>query len=346
MSKRLTVLFLLVAGAALPLALPSSVLAEDEAPQSRERQWGEDRWVPSISFSSGVLVQKMRGNVDSEQFRAGSADPLPLQGYHEGNDLVVVPFIGFSLEVMAPAFEIPTRPRIFLSGEILPTFSATRSLAVDGDPGCIRGPEPGAPCAYEEPPEERRQAFGEEAANGEGSKTNAKISTMAYGASLGVAFPFRIRDRQVRLKPSLSWINYMVETDGIVSDATCDPVDRCTTIWIPDILNPGGLIEIPGYLRLPSSLRGSASKRFNGIGPGLDLEVDTVRSGPLGASLFVGARAYYVLGNREISYDASYIYTEPPFENQAATARWNVELNEWLFRAHVGLRIQWLGSAK
>ena len=51
---------------------------------------------------------------------------------------------------MTPALPIPTRPRLFVSGEILPTFASDRDLALEGDPGCVRGPEPDAPCARDE----------------------------------------------------------------------------------------------------------------------------------------------------------------------------------------------------
>ncbi len=340
MPKRAIVFLLFSAAVALSLGLPTAAFARDEDPPTRTHQWGEERWVPSLAISGGAIFQDMKGNVDSVQFEGGSPDPLPLQGYHEGDDLLVVPFVGASLEIMTPAFDIPTRPRIFLSGEILPSFSSTRSLAVAGDPGCIRGPEPGSPCATEETPGARDQGFGEEAANGQGSKTNAEVDTLAYGANLGVAFPVQIGKRQVRVKPSFSWISYEVDAEGVVSDAACAPVSRCTDITIFGFV-------VPGELRMPSALEGGTSRRFNGIGPGLDIEMDAVRWGPLGASLFLGARAYYIVGNREISFDASHTYTDPgPFENDVTAANWNVEVDKWLFRAHVGLRIHWLGGAK
>jgi hypothetical protein len=376
---------------ALGLPFPIDSLAKD-ASESEESavQAGEDRWVPSLAITSGITVQQQKGSADSCLYpggigpdscstikpklcfapsdRAGKScsknsdcdssdgagdgtcgDP-PLRGFVNGDDLAVSPFVGGSLELMAPALPIPTRPRFFVSGEILPTFASDRDLALEGDPGCVRGPEPGAPCASKEPTDEddlplRLRGFTEDQANGVGSKTSAEIDTLAYGANLGAAFPLKAGKRQLRLKPSFGWINYKVEAEGLVVDAAC-PTNQCTDIVISSIS-----LVIPGVMR-ETTLTASKSQRFNAIGPGFDVEMDTGRYGPLGVSLFMGGRAYAVLGDRKISFGASKTFTDqvsdpgvdPPVKTDRATAQFEVEVDPWIYRAHVGIRFHWLGS--
>jgi len=279
---------------------------------------------------------------------SGTTPPDPeLRGFFKGDDLTVAPFVGGSLELMSPALPIPTRPRIFLSGEILPTFASDRDFATQGDPGCVRGPDPGDPCAKDEDGS-RDTPYGIDSANGTGSRTSAKIDTLVFGASLGVAFPLKVGKRQLRFKPSVGWINYKVEADGIVVDAACDPaapfLGACTDY------TPPGMPTRPGFLR-ETTLAASASQRFNGIGPGFDIEMDTGRYGPLGVSLFMGGRAYAILGDRTISFAAVDNFTDqlsdpgvdPPVMTDRAAAQFEVEVDPWIYRVHVGIRFHWLG---
>jgi hypothetical protein len=333
---------------------PIAALAIDGGgPEEPAKQAGEDRWVPSLAIIAGATIQEQQGIADSCLFPGSDdtsrdcdshVDP-ELQGFFEGDDLAVSPFVGGSLELMTPALPIPTRPRLFLSGEILPTFASDRDIALDGDPDCIRGPEPDALCARDEDGS-RRSPFGEDSVNGEGSRTRAQVDTLVFGASLGVAFPLKVGKRQLRFKPSVGWINYKVEAEGLVVDAECSPTSQCTDVtFVP------GFPPSPGFLR-ETMLTASDSQRFNGVGPGLDVEMDTGRVGPLGVSLFMGGRAYAVVGDRTFSFGSAETFTDPisdpgvspPEETDTAVARFEVEVDPWIYRAHVGIRFHWLGS--
>jgi len=309
----------------------ASLAADGGEPSERARQAGEDRWVPSLAIASGVTIQQQDGTVNSFQFEDGSTTPTTLRGVVDGDDLAVSPFVGGALELMSPALAIPTRPRFFASGEILPTFASNRSLAIDGDPGCIRSPEPGAPCARDQVVFTR--TFSEAGANGQGSRTSAELGTLVYGATVGVAFPLQVGKRQLRIKPSFGWINYEINAEGFVSDAACSPTDRCVTVG-----------ATPGFLR-EVILSANDSQRFNGIGPGLDIEMDTGRYGPLGVSLFLGGRAYAIVGDRTLSFATSQSYDDV-LGMDVAQAQFEVEVDPWLYRAHVGIRFHWLGSAQ
>jgi len=314
-------------------------------------QAGEDRWVPSFSISGGALIQHQDGFADSFQLENGGTTPVPLQGVVTGSDLAVAPFVGGSLEVMSPALPIPTRPRLFLSGEFLPTFASDREVALDGDPGCVKGPRLDDICASELDPEAPlTHTFGLDGANGQGTSTTATFDLLVFGANLGVAFPAQLGRRQLRIKPSVGWISYKVEAHGEMVNAEC-ALDLSTatandTACTPTTLNSEGAMR-------ETTLTGSASRRYNGVGPGLDIEMDVGRYfGWLGVSLFLGGRAYRTLGDRTIEFDASKIFDDQFDGSQTANdqlgmdeafANWEVEIDPWIFRAHVGIRFQWLG---
>jgi len=347
---------------ALGMLIPFASLATNgNNPVESSKQEGEDRWVPSLAITSGITIQEQEGSADSvltEDIAGISLGPLPLRGFVRGDDLTVSPFVGGSLELMTPALPIPTRPRLFVSGEIVPTFASDRDLVIEGDPSCIRGPEPGIPCAIDELTELidgdeipiRDRGFGEDSVNGQGSRTTAQIDTLVIGLNLGAAFPLQVGKRQFRIKPSVGWINYKVEAEGMVTDAACDPTNRCTDIRSQNFVPPPAFLVTPGFLR-ETTLTASGSQRFNAIGPGLDIEMDTGRYGPLGVSLFMGGRAYAVVGNRKISFSTSETFTDqisdpgvtPPVKTDRAVARFEVEVDRWIFRAHVGIRFHWLG---
>jgi hypothetical protein len=313
---------------------------ESQAPQARE---GEQRWVPSLAITGGATFQTQKGSSDPLLFEDMNPDPVPLRAPEKGDDLVVTPFVGASLEVMAPALPLPWRPRFFVSGEILPSFGSDRTLATQGEPDCVRGPEQDAPCATDEPPGARLRGFREDAANGVGTRVSTQMGLMIYGASLGAAFPVPLGERRLRIKPSISWINYEVSAKGLLVNAACAPSPQpCTNVY-PATWMPGDPPLAVGFLRQPEALSAKDSKRFNGIGPGLDVEVDTGRFGPIGSALFLGTRAYYVLGNRDISFG-----TGADFDDllgmDTAQVNFRTEVDPWLFRAHVGIRLQWLGG--
>ena len=312
---------------------PIASLAEDAGElKESAKQAGENRWVPSLAITSGVTGQNQNGTADSCLFPGDTGpdscnsdvDP-PLRSFFDGKDLAVEPFVGGSLELMTPALPIPTRPRLFVSGEILPTFATDRGLTVEGDPSCVRGPKPRALCGAAE-------SFDENAANGEGTRTSAEIDTLVFGASLGAAFPLKVGKRQIRIKPSVGWISYEVDATGSVVDAICgDNPDTavCTTVSLRE-----------------TNLSASDSQRFNGFGPGLDIEMDAARYGPLGISLFMGGRAYAIVGDRTISFGASESFTDQHSApgTDTAVGQFEVEVDPWIFRGHLGIRFHWLGN--
>ena len=134
----------------------------------------------------------------------------------------------------------------------------------------------------------------------------------------------------------MAWINYEVEATGLIVDAACDPANRCVDFQPFPQFPPA-----PGFLR-ETVLAASESQRFNGIGPAFDIEVDTGRFGQIGSSLFLGGGAYAVLGDRDIVFGVSEVYDDQ-IGNDRAVGLFEVEVDPWIFRAHVGIRFQALG---
>jgi hypothetical protein len=322
---------MVIAVAALRALSPAAASADASSnPEEYAKQAGEDQWVPSLTITGGITIQEQEGSSDSFLTDMMGVS-TPLRGFVEGSDTAVSPFVGGSFEIMTPALPIPLRPRLFVSGEILPTFASDRDLAVDGDPSCVRGPEPNAPCASS-PGGLGGLPFNADSANGTGTNTIVTIDTLVFGANLGAAFPLEFAGRQLRIKPSIAWINYEVEADGFTVDAACGNP--------PPV--PPAQQTCQTFLR-EMTLSASESHRFNGIGPGLDIEMDTGQVGPLGVSLFLGGRAYAIVGDRSMSFSDSASFDDA-LGMDVATARFDVDVDPWMFRTHVGIRFQWLGD--
>jgi hypothetical protein len=236
-----------------------------------------------------------------------------------------------------------------------------------------------------------RFGYAENTILGQGAQTTAEIDTLVFGAAVGVAIPFRLRGHTLRVKPSLGWIRYKIEVEGRMVKAQCPPyipprAELVSTSCIDfDLFGP--LIVPPPPFRLPDGtinpdwfygqpnlnyalqpgftreivLGAQGSQHFNGIGGGVDLEMDVWRAGPFGVSLFLGGSFYRILGDRtlDLSDSAEFDYTEKvrePDDNydgtevslpeNTFTANWSFEVDPWMYRAGLGLRFHWLGSRK
>jgi hypothetical protein len=121
-----------------------------------------------------------------------------------------------------------------------------------------------------------------------------------------------------------------VEVTGTVNRA----IQTGTTLPFP----PAGSPPAPPPPTIPNFrgivLSGASSKTFHGVGPGLELELDTRRAGPFLLAVFVSGQAYRWLGDREISFSDS--------NELGETATWNYEQHAWAYRGGVGMRFRFL----
>ncbi len=332
--NRFTALF---AGAALLAAAstwPSPASAQAVEPGGAVRAAGEDRWVPALGLTSGVTFQQQDASVSSRNVTTGA----PLRPPDSDSEWAVSPYVGGGLQLMTPTLPLPGRPRFFAGGEILPTFAASRDIAKEGDPSALKLPFIDQDGDGQTDPEE----FPESAIGGVGSRTTAEIKTLVWGASAGIAFPFEVRGRHLRVKPSVGWIRYKIDIDGqVVSTAKEVPP---TPNPSPDPMNPVPPFD-PDIREI--NLSGSDSLTLDGIGPGLEVEMDAFRWGEFGVSLYLDSHAYRVLGKRSVGFSTAQSYPQlgvlPP---ATYSANWSFEADPWMYRAGVGVRFHWVGAGR
>jgi hypothetical protein len=336
MRSRVNVFALLSAAAALQMAFPAA-LAAAEPRSARSGHEGRDRWIPSLALIGGLSIQNWDAAVSSEicpecifpDLAAEALRPTVMD-----SDIDVTPFIGGSFELMTPELPIPTSPRLFIGGEVAAAFGTERAVALEGDPGELRSPL--------SPEDSLITHYGENSVKGQGSETVAEMDNLIYGAYAGISFPFEFNGRPLRVKPSVAWVRYGVDVRGLVVDAQCRPFPPPP--FTPTTTRCNDTTFSTGFQR-EIRLEDSASKTFNGVGPGIDIEMDTGQFGPIGSSLFMGARFYKILGNRKVELSDSGSFTDElsaPGTDEVA-AQWSFEVDEWMYRVGVGMRFQWLG---
>lgn len=321
--------------AALLVAPGALALPPESPPPDLDR-----RWIPSLAPTAGLTLQNMDSSVESFCLRGGPPQPTlgniacgvpslntigPLRPANSGSDLAVSPYVGGSLQLLSPVIPIPGRPRLFVDGEVVAYFTADRDIAKEGDPGQITFPDPPIPVA-----------FPAAALGGSGSKTSSTLATFGYGAGLGIAFPIHFRERRIWVKPSAGWLRYTVDVEGlVVAGLKNDP-----------LVQP--LPPAPPYGNVVREVRlsGHDSLVVNAIGPGLEFELETVRFGPIGTTLFLNADAFRVLGNRKVEFSQSTTISGDGMGADLYLASWSYEAKPWVFRTGIGMRFHWIGSGR
>jgi hypothetical protein len=327
-NQRTTLVALCMALVAMPLSIAR---AQEAAPRPLS-----ERWIYSIAAISGITVQKQDASVESRCEQGGPegmrpngttrppctdpsvGEPGPLRPSDSGSETAVSPFVGGSLQVMTPAFEsVPGTPRVFASVEFMAFFAPDRRIAKEGNPAGVDIPEDTADPV----------GVSSDALTGRGSAVDAGVQTWGFGANAGVAFPARVGKRRIWLKPSFGWLQYEVDIKGRVIGGT-KVQDR------PEIR------EI--------DLRNDKSRTYNAIGPGLEVELETGRYGPIASSLFIRAYAYKVIGERRV--DMADQTACPPctaaddgLGPDQYSARWSWKQDPWIYRGGVGMRLHWVG---
>jgi hypothetical protein len=273
-----------------------------------------------------VLTQNADGGVTTSLL-TGDGAPSPLECLDEtttnqvrcpasGDDLMATPFVGGSVELMTPGLtSLPGRPRLFVHGDAAASFSATRDLAKEGVRDAFAVPE-----GLEFPTESNIL--------GQGSTTSAEVMPLVISAGAGVAFTLEAWERRIRIKPSVEYVREEIEVNGAVHRAVWNFRPPTT----PD--NPFPKAEnFPHGFRL-IELSGSDKQTFHGIGPGLEIEADTLRAGPFMLAVYIAGSAYAFLGDRDVELSDA--------NEDGETAAWRFEKDEWAFRGFVGLRFRWV----
>jgi len=241
------------------------------------------------------------GLIGQESSATASSSVRP---FAAGDQLMIAPFAGGAFEIMTPRVAAGfAQPRFFAHADISFSFGFDYDVAKEGTPGALVPPT---------------QPTQESAVPGQGSVTSAELELLVVTAGAGLAFTLEGFGQRFRIKPSFEYLREEIEVKGQVSRAMALSTGPTTDYR---------LIEMSGR----------DSKTYHGIGPGLELEMDTRRAGPFMLTLFLSGQAYHLLGDREIAFSSSYsdaIGTE--------SATWTFEPDPWAFRGSVGLRFRWI----
>jgi hypothetical protein len=98
------------------------------------------------------------------------------------------------------------------------------------------------------------------------------------------------------------------------------------------IQNSPGFLDLSDFRQVLIS--GRKTKVFHGIGPGLEIEVDSKRAGSFVVSTFMGARLHRIMGNRKVDLKAA----NPDDANE--TAMLHYKNGRWAYRAFFGIRVR------
>ncbi len=263
------------------------------------------RWIPSLTFHSGLTGFNVQAGVESTE-----------RGRQDGDGRLVMPFVAPGLELASPELsDWPARPRLFIHGGPELLFDLERAIAKEGDPGEVTvftidpdGPTGPAPPIFP----------GENNVTGVGSETLVQANTLSWGAGIGVSFSFSIWRRTLHVKPSFEYRYDELEVSTGMStarSASGNGFCPCRTV----------------------SISATDTKAFHAIGPGIELELDGQRAGPMIVTAFMSAQGYYVLGDRFASVEARGNFTTGEPASVVSTLR----RSPWTLRGGVGLRVRW-----
>ena len=223
-----------------------------------------------------------------------------------GSDNLTSPWLDGSLEIMTPSWEpLGERTRFFVHGGVAGNFGFERDLAKEGAPGPFIVPTD--------------PFFNDEIlVRGQGSVI--RVEPTGFQASAGVGFSITIDTewRPIRIKPSLEYLVEEVQISGLVHRAMSD--------------DPA----IPSFDLF--AISGAEEKFFHSIGPGLEIEADITRKGPLLLALTASGGAYHLLGDRDVEFSST-----DATGTQSAT--WSYRKEPWTYRFDVGVRFRWAPRA-
>lgn len=248
-------------------------------------------WVPSLAITSGILVDKASGEVEST-----------LRPSATGSKSLIAPWFGGSLEVMTPAWEpLGGRTRFFVHGGLAANVGAEQDLAKEGSPDTFVPPDVSG-------------VDDDRVVNGQGSTTSKEPTGFQASAGAGLSFTIETGWRRLRIKPSFEYLVERIEVRGRVHRATsADPALGTWNFFV---------------------ITGNSKEYFHSIGPGLSVEADVARAGPVLIALLASGSAYRVLSDRDVAFSST-----DATGTESGSFRYRKDA--WSYGAHVGLRFRW-----
>jgi hypothetical protein len=250
-----------------------------------------------------------------------------------GDDVYLTPFVGASLEMMTPGVQpVPGRPRLFVHGDASLGFAFDRPVAKEGVPEGAVVPQPTEP------------VFSEVQIKGIGSKTSGEVQTLLLSGGLGAAFTVDAWERRLRIKPSFEYMRENIQVTGRLIRAFRKDTGLRGGVRVGVGAGQITTTLAPAQFLSVIDLQATDTRSFHGIGPGLEIEMDAARAGPVMLTLFLTGRAYKMLGDLDVELEATQTLTDPELVggSQTVAARFDFNIHSWSYLGALGLRFRWL----
>jgi len=221
--------------------------------------------------------------------------------------VMMTPTFGGTFELMTPALRsIAGRPRGFARVDLTYAFGPDYQIPSLGNPGPFS-------ISSTVPP---GTGFTEGSILGQGGRTQATVEPLVVSAAGGIALTVDAWGRALRLKPSVEYMRQEVKVTGLVRRAVA-------------LTNSSPTLN--GFR--PITLVAEDTQVYNFLGPGIELEVDAARAGPVVLAPYLGLKAWVVLDNSKLVLVDKNQWNE--------TAIFSFLPNRWAFGGSVGVRFRW-----
>lgn len=306
----------------------SSMIASVSGAEGADRFDEVDHWSFSGGVEAGVYGTTAEANASGTPLVGPRAtninflsdDVSTVIADLDGENDVLSGLLGVTFEAMSPAaLDIAARPRFFVGVSLLPPLTQETSVARAGDPG-----EFGIPADVA-----RAAGFvGERLIVGTGSQITSQHQGLQVHVALGAAFTTEIGGHRVRIKPSIQYSR--------VENKVSVEANRAVRIVNQDPLGPPGtgrIRSLNSYRLL--GLRDDFTEVYHGVGPALEIEVDTdERVGPFDITLFMKGAGSHSFGDLETEF----VVSNPDFP--AEQVRFEYENDPWAFQVTTGVRLR------
>jgi hypothetical protein len=321
----------------LALCFALSLLTVDEVGAEPEKN--SARWVPGFSLQSGVNAQNGTGTLSTsnvlDPYNPGANSTLDysliLPGTPQSSSSrLMTPYGGISVEIMTPTLGALSDAESqgvagFAHIDLSYSFGPEYNLPATGNPGPFISAVPSS------------ASLTQGAIIGQGGRTIISVNPFLLTAGAGVALSFRAWDRVMRIKPSVEYLRQEVSLRGLVRRAVrIDPTPNA----------PAGTPD-DTYFRTVN-LSGQTSRVYHGLGPGLEIEVETGRAGNFVVALYASAKAWTFLNNDDLRvevFNDDSVNCPPPPPGQvncsSESAAFGYSQNDWAYGGSLGLRFRW-----
>lgn len=280
----------------------------------------DSRWLPGLSFQTGILVQERDADGDSVE-----------RGIVVGDSRAFFGLVGASAEVSTPRIPIiPGRPRLFARADVSYSVDKTEAVVNQGDPGDPIN-NPGNEVDVNDPVSGVINV---------GTSLRAKSEPLILSGGLGMVFSREFAGRTVSLRPSLEWMYQRDEISIAFGDAETEGSDplRCAPCRATSVLS-------------------QRTKGYHSLGPGVEVDIDAGRVGDFKVNVFTRFSALRILGDRKSNLQAIgswftrqdekvngqniILSIDPAVGREDSVVSGRYRRDPWSYAATAGIRIVW-----